>query len=137
MIYGQSLGGMAAARLVHALERDGVPVDLLVLIDSVGPGDGRVPANVRRVANLYQDDGRVIRGQHPVAAVDPAATRMVGEWEFEYDAPPGSRIDVSDLPWHKRAFRVAHAKMDRDPRVWQRVDALVRAACGASRGDRS
>jgi len=129
IVYGQSLGGMAAVRLARLFEADGVPIELLVLIDSVGWSDGVVPANVRRVANLYQDDGRVIRGEHPLRAADPAATRRVGEWEFEYDEPPGSEIDVDDLPWHKLAFRVAHAKMDRDPRVWRRVDQLVRAAC--------
>lgn len=130
VVYGQSLGGMAAVGLARALERDGVTVDLLVLIDSVGPGDGTIPGNVRQVANLFQDDGRIIRGQHPIAAADPAATRVIGEWEYEYDEPPGSGIDVGDLSWHKRAFRVAHAKMDRDPRVWERVESLVRSACG-------
>ena len=129
VVYGQSLGGMAAVRLARLLEADGVAVELLVLIDSVGWQDDLVPANVRRVANLYQDDGRVIRGEHPLRAADPAATRILGEWEFEYDEPPGSRIDVDDLPWHKLAFRIAHAKMDRDPRVWRRVGRLIRGAC--------
>lgn len=129
VVYGQSLGGMAAVRLAHALGADHVPVELLVLIDSVGWGDGVIPPNVHRVANLYQGDGRMIRGQHPIRALDGRATEIVGEWEFVYDEPPGAAIDVGDLPWHKLAFRVAHAKMDRDPRVWQRVEELVRSAC--------
>jgi hypothetical protein len=129
VVYGQSFGGMAAVRLVRMLEADGVPIDLLVIIDSVGWSDSVIPANVRRVANLYQDDGLVIRGERPLRAADANATAILGEWEFEYDEPPGSEIEVGDLPWHKLAFRVAHAKMDRDPRVWRRVEGLVRAAC--------
>jgi pimeloyl-ACP methyl ester carboxylesterase len=132
VIYGQSLGGMAAVRLARLLEHDGVPVELLVLIDSVGWADEEVPANVRHAANLYQDDGAVIRGEHPIRPADPDATRIVGQWEFEYDVPPGSMIRVDDLPWHKLAFRVAHAKMDRDPRVWERVERLIRSACGGA-----
>jgi pimeloyl-ACP methyl ester carboxylesterase len=133
VVYGQSLGGMAAARLARLLEREGVPIELLVLIDSVGWADQDIPSNVRRAANLYQDDGLVIRGQHPIRPADPDATRIVGQWEFEYDEPPGSTIRVEDLPWHKLAFRVAHARMDRDPRVWQKVDDVIRSACAERR----
>jgi pimeloyl-ACP methyl ester carboxylesterase len=136
VIYGQSLGGMATVRLARLLESDGVPIELLVLIDSVGWADEEIPANVRRAANLYQDDGAVIRGQHPIRPTDPDATRIVGQWEFEYDVEPGSTIRVEDLPWHKLAFRVAHAKMDRDPRVWRRVERLIRGGCSGSEGER-
>ncbi len=129
VLYGQSLGGWAAIRLARLLEVDRVPVELLILIDSVGWNDGLVPANVRRAANLYQDDGLVIEGEHPLRARDPGATEILGEWLFEYNEPPGSMIDIGDLAWHKLAFRVAHAKMDRDPRVWQRAEQLVRTAC--------
>ena len=132
VVYGQSFGGMAAVRLARLLATESVPVELLILIDSVGWGDAVVPANVRRAANVYQDDGRAIRGQHPIRPADPTATGIVGEWELDYDVPPGSAIDVDDLPWHKLAFRVAHAKMDRDPRVWERVGGLVRSACLAT-----
>lgn len=129
VVYGQSLGGWAAVRLARLLAADGVPLDLLVLIDSVGWSDGTIPANVRRAANLYQDDGLVIQGEHPLRPADTTLTDVVGEWEYEYDEPPGSEIEVGELPWHKLAFRAAHAKMDRDPRVWRRVETLVNQAC--------
>lgn len=129
VIYGQSLGGGAAVALARQLALERVPVELLVLIDSVGRNDGVVPPNVRRVANLYQDDGWFIAGENPVRPRRPAATRVVLQREFEYDRPPGSTIDIGDLPWYKKAFRVAHARMDRDPRVWAAVERLVRDAC--------
>ena len=127
--YGQSLGGGAAVTFARLLRARGVPVHLLIQIDSVGIGDDRLPPNVRYAANLYQDDGRLIAGEHPVRAADPDRTRVLANWEFEYDRPPGSRIDIDDLPWHKVAFRAAHARMDRDPRVWRRVERLIETAC--------
>lgn len=129
VVYGQSLGGWATmifARLLHG--RD-VPIHLTIQIDSVGADDGEVPSNVRFAANLYQDEGAVIAGQHPIRAADPDRTRILGEWEFDYDRPPGSRIEVDDLPWHKTLLRADHARMDRDPRVWRTVERLVAAAC--------
>lgn len=134
VVYGQSLGGGAAVALARQLALEGIEVDLLVLIDSVGWNDGIVPPNVRRVANLYQDDGWLVAGEHPVRPRDPDATRVVLQREFEYDRPPGSTIDVGDLPWHKLAFRLAHARMDRDPRVWRAVERLIRGACSADLG---
>jgi len=129
VVYGQSLGGFAATVFSRALAERGIPIDLLVLVDSVGWGDEVIPPNVRHVANFYQDEGRFVAGEHPVRPLDPGATTVLGEWELEYDEPPGSEIDLGDLPWHKTAFRVAHARMDRDPRLWRRVGRLVEAAC--------
>ncbi|HUP01675.1 MAG TPA: hypothetical protein VM737_09180 [Gemmatimonadota bacterium] len=129
VVYGQSLGGGAAVVFARLLAGRGVPVHLLIQIDSVGFGDARIPPNVRNAANLYQDEGRVIAGEHPVRADDPSRTQVLGNWEFDYGRPPGSTIEIDDLPWHKVAFREAHARMDRDPRVWRTVDRLVDAAC--------
>lgn len=129
VVYGQSLGGGAAVAFAQQLLAEGVPIELLVLVDSVGRGDGEVPPNVRRAANLFQDEGLFVAGEHPVTARDPRATRILGEWEFEYDRPPGSAIRIDDLPWHKVAFRVAHARMDRDPRVWATAEGLIQTAC--------
>lgn len=129
VVYGQSLGGFGASVFARKLAGDGIPIDLLVLIDSVGWGDAIVPPNVRHVANFYQDEGWFVAGEHPLHPLDPDATTVLGEWELEYDEPPGSEIDLGDLPWHKTAFRVAHARMDRDPRLWRRVGRLIEAAC--------
>lgn len=132
VVYGQSLGGFGATVFARELAEDGIPIDLLVLIDSVGWGDAIVPPNVRHVANFYQDEGWFVAGEHPMRPVDPQATTVLGEWELEYGEPPGSAIALGDLPWHETAFRVAHARMDRDPRLWRRVERLVRAACAGS-----
>jgi len=61
IIYGQSFGGAAVVKLARQLKELGVPVLLTVQVDSVGRGDGTIPANVTRAANLFQRNGRLIR----------------------------------------------------------------------------
>jgi hypothetical protein len=129
VIYGQSLGGGSATWLAWRLAEMEVPVELLLLLDSVGRWDGRIPGNVRVVAALYQDDGWLIRGESAPELAAPDRTELV-RVEYDYDQPPGSRISLAGLPWWKLAFRVAHSRMDRDPRVWDRARSLARAACG-------
>ena len=129
VVYGQSLGGWATLVFARLLGTRGVPVRLTLQIDSVGWDDTEVPRNVRWAANLYQDDGRVIAGQNPIRPADPGRTTIVGEWEFDYDRPPGSVIRIDGLPWHKTLLRADHARMDRDPRVWRMAARLVRDAC--------
>lgn len=135
VVYGQSLGGWATIGLARALAMRRVPVELTLQIDSVGANDGEVPPNVRYAANLYQDDGWVIAGEQPIRAADPNRTEVLGNFEFDYDRPPGSFIDVADLPWWKTLFRVAHARMDRDPRVWELAESFIRSACSGSLGE--
>lgn len=129
VVYGQSLGGWATLVFARLLGTRGVPVRLTLQIDSVGWGDAVVPSNVQWAANLYQDEGAVIAGQHPIRPADPAQTTIVGEWEFDYDRPPGSEIRIDGLPWHKTLLRADHARMDRDPRVWSTAARLVEDAC--------
>lgn len=129
VVFGQSFGGAAVVKFARELEARSIPVDLTVQIDSVGRSDGAVSPNVRYAANFYQDDGWVIEGEHPVEAEDPTRTTVLGNFRFDYDSPPGKDISLSGVPWHKRIFRFAHARMDRDPRIWSAVEALVRAAC--------
>lgn len=129
VVYGQSLGGWATLVFARLLGTRGIPVRLTLQIDSVGWDDALVPPNVRWAANLYQDEGAVIAGQHPIRPADPRRTTIVGEWEFDYDRPPGSEIRIDGLPWHKTLLRADHARMDRDPRVWSAAARLVRDAC--------
>jgi hypothetical protein len=137
VVYGQSLGGWAAVEFARMLAARLIPIEFLLQIDSVGFYDDEVPANVRRAANFYQDDGWVIAGENPIRALDPSQTQVIGNWKFDYDRPPGSAIDVGDLPWWKKAFRVAHARMDRDPRVWATASGLIRHACELGAGGRT
>ena len=122
ILYGQSFGGAAVVKFARQLDRQGIPVLLTVQVDSVGRGDGLIPPNVRAAANLYQDNGRFIRGEAPIRAADPSRTRILGNFRFDYAKLD---IDLSHLPWYKTIARRAHAKMDRDPRVWRKVEELI------------
>jgi hypothetical protein len=129
VLYGQSYGGAAVARFARELEELAVGVELTVQIDSVGRNDGVIPPNVRNAANLYQTDGWFLDGEHPIRASEPSRTRVLGNWRFDYSRPPGSEIPIEDVPWWKLAFRIPHAKMDRDPEVWGFTRRLLEAAC--------
>jgi hypothetical protein len=129
IVYGQSFGGAATVKFARQLAKQNRPIRLTLQIDSVGRGDGEIPPNVQYAANLYQANGRFIKGENPIRACDPDRTRILGNWEFDYDHPPGSEISLDDLPWWKTIFRTAHAKMDRDERVWNIVEKLIRACC--------
>ena len=122
IVYGQSFGGAAVVKFARQLEAQGIPVLLTIQVDSVGRGDGIIPANVRAAANLYQDNGRLIRGEAPIQASNPDRTRILGNFRFDYE---NSDIELSHLRWYKKIGRVAHAKMDRDPEVWQKVEELI------------
>lgn len=125
ILYGQSFGGAAVPKFARQLNEIGVPILLTVQVDSVGLGDEVLPPNVRAAANLYQREGRFIRGPQQIRAEDPSRTKILGSWRFDYK---GSNIDVSDLPWHKTILRRDHTKMDRDPRVWNKVEELILTA---------
>ena len=131
VVYGQSFGGAAVVKFARQLDDDdlALTVELTVQVDSVGRGDGEIPPNVRHALNLYQDSGLVLEGEHPIEAEDPSRTRVLGNWHFDYNGPPGSTISVDDLSLWKLFLRVAHAKMDRDPRVWESVRAMLTGAC--------
>lgn len=129
VVYGQSLGGWATVVFARLLAGQDIPIRLTIQMDSVGPNDGRIPPNVRDAANFYQDEGRIIAGENPIVAADPSRTRVLGNWELDYDRSPGSVIRIDDLPWHKTIFRADHARMDRDPRVWAGAERLIQGAC--------
>lgn len=122
IVYGQSFGGAAVVKLARELEARGIPVLLTVQVDAVGRNDDVIPANVRRAANLFQDDGWLIRGQPEIRAADPAKTEILGNFRFSYGE---KAVDMSQVPWRQRLFRDAHAKMCNDPDVWGKVEELV------------
>jgi len=122
ILYGQSFGGAAVVKLARELERTGVPVLLTVQVDSVGRGDGIIPANVARAANLFQRNGLFIHGEPKIRAQDPSRTTIIGNFEFDYR---NKKIDLSEESRMKRLFRVAHTKMDFDPAVWSLVEEFI------------
>lgn len=122
VIYGQSFGGAAVVKFARQLDELGLPVLLTVQVDSVGLGDGVIPPNVRRAANLYQSNGWIIRGERPIRAADPSRTEIVGNIPFDYST---DQIDISHVPFWKKAFRADHTRMEHDPAVWARVETLL------------
>jgi hypothetical protein len=122
IVYGMSFGGAAVAKLSHQLKQENIPVLLSIQIDSVGRGDSKVPSNVKRAANLFQRSGKIIRGEPELYPENSSRTQIIGNFEYDYT---NSSIDVSNVSWIKKIFRVAHTKMDRDPAVWSRVESLI------------
>jgi hypothetical protein len=122
ILFGQSFGGAAVNKISRKLAAMDVPVLLIVQVDSVGLGDGLVPANVAKAANFYQHDGFFIRGERNFRAADPQKTKILGN--FEYNSR-GKKIDISKSPWVQRTFMIAHTKMDSDPEMWAKVEAII------------
>ena len=122
ILYGQSFGGAAVVTLARQLKKMNVPVLLTVQIDSVGGRDKVIPPNVAYAANLFQRNGLLIRGEPQIVPEDPVKTTIIGNFEFDYME---KKIDVSQVPWHKRIFRVAHNQIEHDPEVWAKVEELI------------
>lgn len=122
IIYGQSFGAAAVVKLATELNRMNVPVALTVQVDSVGHGDRLIPANVATAANLYQENGWIIRGEPEIRAEDPAKTAIIGNFKYDYSQ---KQIDISKVPFMKKVFRIAHTRMEYDPDVWVKVETLV------------
>lgn len=127
ILYGHSFGGAAVVKFARQLKKMDLPVLLTVQVDSVGRGDAVIPANVRQAANLYQRNGWVIRGEPKIRAEDPERTTILGNFRFDYSK---KKIDLAGVPWHKKIFRTAHARMEHDPEVWAKVEELIRGALG-------
>jgi hypothetical protein len=122
ILYGQSFGGAATVKFSRQMRDLGIPVVLTIQIDSVGVGDEVIPSNVRRAANLYQNNGILIQGEARIRAEDPSRTEVIGNFEYDYT---NKEIDISFVPWHKKIFRISHTKMNYDQEVWDRVKELV------------
>jgi hypothetical protein len=122
ILYGQSFGGAAVVKFANQLHHLKIPVLLTLQIDSVGRHDDVLPENVRSAANLFQRNGIIIRGEPEIRAQNPAKTRIIGNFEFDYS---DKRIDLSSIPWYKKIFRSSHTKMNQDPEVWKKVNELI------------
>lgn len=126
IIYGVSWGGSETVRLAQELEKDGIPVLLTVQVDSVaklGERDGVIPANVREAVNFYQHSGW-LHGRSEIRAADASRTRILGNFLFDYKTSP---LECESYPWYSRVFTTTHVQIECDPRVWERIEALIRA----------
>jgi len=122
IVYGQSFGGAAVVKLARQLKKMEIPIALTVQIDSVGRNDSVIPGNVIRAANLFQRNGWFIKGEPEIRAGDPARTSFIGNFEFDYS---NKKIDISSVSIMKKAFRVAHTRMEYDQQVWDKVESLI------------
>ena len=118
ILYGQSFGGAAVVKFATQLKDQNIPVLLTIQIDSVGRDDDVIPENVRFASNLFQRNGRFIRGEPEIRAENNAKTTILGNQEFNYRH---KQIDLRSIPWWKKIFRVAHTKMNLDPEVWLKI----------------
>jgi hypothetical protein len=125
ILYGQSFGGAAVVKFARELKVLDIPVILTVQVDSVGRNDEVIPSNVAAAANLFQRDGFFVRGCRTIRAENPRTTEIIGNFQFTYR---DSAIHLSGVPWYKKAFRRAHARMDLDPAVWNKVAELILSA---------
>jgi pimeloyl-ACP methyl ester carboxylesterase len=125
ILYGQSFGGAAVVKFARQLKALGVPVMLTVQVDSVGLNDEVIPSNVVAAANLFQHDGFFVHGPRHIRAEDPRTTEVIGNFQFGYR---NSAINLTGVPWYKKAFREDHTRMDHDPAVWSKVEELVLSA---------
>jgi hypothetical protein len=126
IIYGHSWGGSEAIALARALGKDGIPVLLTIQVDSISrahQNDALIPSNVAQAVNFYQADG-FIHGQPKIRAADPARTRILGNFRFEYK---DSSLKCEEYPWYDRIFAKSHTQIECDPEVWKQAEALMRS----------
>lgn len=120
IVYGQSLGGSASVRMARELGQRGIPVLLLISIDSYGKGDELVPPNVRAALNIYQRDHLLIKGENDFRAADPEKTKILGNLRLRLR---GKGADALGDPryreegWLRRTFLGSHLKIEYDRRV--------------------
>jgi len=124
ILYGHSFGGSAVVEISHELKKMGVPILLTVQIDSVGLvyDDHIIPSNVKRAANLFQNDGWILQGEDEIEPENPNKTKVIANIRFDYR---DKNVDVSSLPWERRLFSIPHSKMDADPEVWATVEQMI------------
>jgi len=127
ILYGHSWGGAESITLARALEKDNIPVLLTLQVDSVSrfrSNDIIIPANVVQAVNFYQTHG-IVHGDHDIRAADPAHTRTIGNFQYNYESNP---LKCSEYPWYDRIFVKPHTQIECDPMIWARVESLIRAS---------
>lgn len=123
IIYGQSLGGRAALRLARKLNEWGVPVPLLITIDSFGRDSYEVPPNVRRAANYYQREHLYIKGAEELRAADPARTQILFNRKLTFKKR--DEIEADEHSWLQRFFLDEHARVEYLPEVWEEIERMI------------
>jgi len=124
VIYGHSWGASEAVAFARELGKLGIPVLLTVQIDIVpkpGQSPAEIPSNVERAVNFFQSTG-VLRGESRIVAVDPAKTKIIGNFRMNYRK---HSVDCGNFPWFVRTFNKPHHEIENDARVWERINFLI------------
>jgi len=125
ILFGHSWGASAAVLLARDLRREGVPVLLTVQVDSVAKAwqnDGVIPDNVAEAVNFYQPHG-IIHGRARITAADPTKTEILGNYLTDYRKEP---VECPEASWVDRVFTPGHMQSECDPRLWSRIEGMVR-----------
>jgi hypothetical protein len=126
ILYGHSWGASEAIDVARELKSDGISVLLTIQVDSVSKfhqNDSVIAANVAHAANFYEANG-FVHGQSEIRAADPARTKIIGNFRFDYKASP---YTCNEYPWYDRVFMKPHTQIECDPNVWKQAEALIRA----------
>ena len=77
VLVGHSLGGWAVLSVARGLEREGIPVELTIQVDSVGVTDRTVPRNVKAAAIFYARDILMLMTTKKIKVEDASETTLV------------------------------------------------------------
>lgn len=124
IIYGHSWGAAETVVFARELEKQGIPVQLTIQMDSIakpGRDDSKIPSNVANAINFYQSRGP-LQGLTEIVATDPAQTTIIGNLQMTYK---GRRINCANYPWYARTLNKPHHEIENDPRVWDLAATLI------------
>ncbi len=83
--FGYSLGVPNELRFARVLEREGIPIELLVAVDSRGFTKGIIPGNVKEAASFYERQFYPFSfGKSNLRPEDPEATRFLGNIHVQH-----------------------------------------------------
>jgi hypothetical protein len=125
ILFGQSWGASAVVMLARELNHERIPVLLTVQVDSVAKPwqeDSIIPTNVAEAVNFYQPHG-LIHGRAQIRAADPMRTQILGNFRIDYHKDP---VDCTAPSWADHLFTPDHAMSECDPRLWGKIEDLVR-----------
>jgi hypothetical protein len=126
ILYGHSWGASEAVNEARRLQRDNIPVLLLIEVDGVpkrSQDDSIIPANVAQAINYYQTEG-LLHGRPAISAADPTATQIIDNIHLTYK---DNEVPTPGYPWFARTFTKRHIEIENDPRVWNQVEAMIQA----------
>jgi hypothetical protein len=136
VLYGQSWGASETVALAKELKHEGIPVLLTIQVDSVhkfGENDKLIPDNVAEAVNFYQPHG-LVHGRRRIRAENPETTRILGNYKIDYNLDP---VACQNYPWFASVFFRPHTEIECDPRIWTRIDSLIRSKLPSSEASAS